>query len=508
MKINQLKAGVVLSYATQAIHILTGLIYTPLMLRILGQSEYGLYQLVQSVVSYLGLLSFGFSSGYMRFYSRYKVKDDRENIARLNGMFMLIFIAIAAICLICGGVMTVRADLVFGDGLTAAELYKAKILMALMIFSMALSFVNSVFTSNITANERFFFQRIIELLKALFNPFLTLPLLIMGFGSVGMVVISTMLTVWVFIMNSAYCIRKLKIKFIFKNLNFGLLKELWVFTFFIFINMIVDQINWSIDKFLLGRMIGTAAVAVYGVAGQINSLYLTLASSISGVFVPRVNMIAAKNQDSCELTDLFTRVGRIQFIILALVLSGFILFGREFIAIWAGNGYEEAYIIGVLLMVPVTVPLIQNLGIEIQRAKNMHKARSVVYLFIAVSNIFLSIPCIKICGTTGAAVGTAISMLVGNILFMNVYYHKKIKLDIVFFWKQIARFIPSIAISAFVGVLLRRILPVSNIVMLAAGIVIYAVVYMLSMWFIGMNDSERNIIRKPFGMLKERLCKK
>lgn len=508
MKINQLKAGVILSYITQLIHILTGLIYTPVMLRLLGQSEYGLYQLVQSVVAYLSLLSLGFGASYMRFYSRYKAKDDSENIAKLNGMFMLIFLVIALICLLCGGVMTVRADLVFGSGLTAAELDRARVLMALMVFNMALSFVNSVFTSNITAHERFFFQRFVELLKALFNPFLTLPLLIMGYGSVGMVVISTALTVFVFVMNTSYCFRKLKIKFKFKNLDLGLLKEMWVFTFFIFINMIVDQLNWSVDKFLLGRIIGTTAVAVYGVAGQLNSLYLTLASAISAVFIPRVNMIVARNDDSKELTDIFIRVGRIQFIVLALVVSGYILFGREFIAVWAGDGYEASYQIGIFLMLPVTIPLIQNLGIEIQRAKNMHKARSVVYLFIAISNIFVSIPCIKAWGARGAAIGTAISLLVGNGLFMNIYYHKKIKLDIVYFWKQIVRFTPAIAVSAVLGAVVKYILPINSIIFLGISIILYCIIYALSMWLIGMNESERRLISAPVKAIGAKICRK
>lgn len=508
MKINQLKAGVILSYITQLIHILTGLIYTPVMLRLLGQSEYGLYQLVQSVVAYLSLLSLGFGASYMRFYSRYKAKDDSENIAKLNGMFMLIFLVIALICLLCGGVMTVRADLVFGSGLTATELDRARVLMALMVFNMALSFVNSVFTSNITAHERFLFQRFVELLKALFNPFLTLPLLIMGYGSVGMVVISTVLTVFVFVMNTSYCSRKLKIKFKFKDLDLGLLKEMWVFTFFIFINMIVDQLNWSIDKFLLGRMIGTTAVAVYGVAGQLNALYLTLASSISAVFIPRVNMIVARNDDSKELTDIFTRVGRIQFIVLALIVSGYILFGREFIAVWAGDGYEASYQIGIFLMLPVTIPLIQNLGIEIQRAKNMHKARSVVYLFIAISNIFVSIPCIKAWGASGAAIGTAISLLVGNGLFMNIYYHKRIELDIVYFWKQIARFTPAIAVSAALGVVVKYILPINSIIFLGISIILYCIIYALSMWFMGMNESERILISVPIKAIGAKICRK
>ena len=101
----------------------------------------------------------------------------------------------------------------------------------------------------------------------------------------------------------------------FKNFQLGLLKEMWVFTFFIFINMIVDQVNWSVDKFLLGRFAGTTAVAVYGVGGQINTLYLQFSSSVSNVFVPKVNRIVAESNDDAQLTRLFTKVGRIQFMV-------------------------------------------------------------------------------------------------------------------------------------------------------------------------------------------------
>lgn len=510
MKINQLKSGVVISYLTQIVNILSGLIYTPIMLRLLGQSEYGLYQLVYSVVSYLSLLSLGFGTGYIRFYSRYKEQGDEHAIAGLNGMFMIIFSVISLICLICGGFMTIRADLVFGSGLTDEELAKAKILMAIMVINMAITFINTVFKCNVTAHERFFFQRMIEFLRALFNPFLTLPLLIMGYGSVGMVVITTILNVLIFVLDWAYCSKKLKIKFCFSGLKFKLLKEVWIFTSFIFINMIVDQLNWSIDKFLLGRMIGTVAVAVYGVAGQLNSLYIMLANSISSVFVPRVNKIVAANRTDCnrELTTLFTKVGRMQFIILSLVISGYILFGREFIFYWTGKGYEEAYVIGLLLMGPATVPLIQNLGIEIQRAKNMHKVRSVVYLLIAVSNIFVSIPCIKIWGPSGAAVGTALSLFVGNCIFINWYYHFRIKLDIKYFWKQIFKFIPTLAVSCGVGLLIRYILPVRSVIILGVDMVLYCLVFAALMWLMGMNQYEKELVMKPLKKIGGRLCGK
>ena len=261
MKTNQLKIGVMLSYVSIIAQNIISIVYTPVMLRLLGQSEYGLYQLVYSVVSYLGLLSFGFGSAYVRFYSRYKVKDDQDGIAKLNGMFMIVFTIIAMIALLTGGVLVGNVNNLFSKSLTVSEIGTARILMLLMVINLAISFPSSVFDSYITAHEQYLFQRVISLLQVVLNPFLTLPLLLMGYKSVSLVVVTTIITVSKFIINYWYCTKKLKMKFILKNMNFSLLKEIGVFSFYIFINMIVDQINWSVDKFILGIFGGPTAVA-------------------------------------------------------------------------------------------------------------------------------------------------------------------------------------------------------------------------------------------------------
>ena len=102
---NQKKAGVLLSYGQTALSTLISLTYTPVMLRLLGQSEYGLYTLVNGFVSNLSLLSFGMGSAYMRYYSRAEVQDGEEGVARINGMFMTIFFVISLLCLLTGGVL-------------------------------------------------------------------------------------------------------------------------------------------------------------------------------------------------------------------------------------------------------------------------------------------------------------------------------------------------------------------------------------------------------------------
>lgn len=497
MLVNQKKVGVILSYTSQAIQILSGLIYTPIMLRLLGQSEYGLYQLVYSVVSYLSLLSFGFTASYMRFYSRAKAQKDEDEVSRLNGMFMVIFLVIACICIICGAVMVNNVDTIFSTGLTNEEYGTAKVLMSLMVFNLALTFPNSVFDAFTSAYEQFIFQKILVCAQNILNPFLALPLLLLGYGSVGMVSVTTVLTIAKLLINVWFCLRKLHIHFIYKKFQLSLLKEMWVFTFFIFLNQIIDQINWSVDKFLLGRFAGTTAVAIYGVGGQINTMYLQFSTSISNVFVPKVNRIVAESNNDTELTRLFTKVGRIQFMVLGLLLTGFIFFGMPFVNMWAGEGYGVSYAVALLLIAPVTVPLIQNLGIEIQRAKNMHKARAVVYLAIAIVNVFISIPLIKIMGSVGAALGTSISLVAGNIIFMNWYYQARIGLNMFYFWKEIVKFIPALIVPCIFGFIIIKFTNITGLVKLGVFAIFYTALYGVSMYFFGMNTEEKQLVMGP-----------
>ena len=493
---SQRKAGVILSYLSQGINILSGLLYTPVMLRLLGQSEYGVYQLVYSVISYLSLLSLGFNASYMRFYSRNKANNDEEGIAELNGMFMLIFGFMSFICIICGGALLHNIESIFGKGLTDSEYILAQRLMIFMIINLALTFPNSVFTCIITAHEEFVFQKLIILLQGLLHPFLTLPLLLLGYGSIGMVSITTLLTVGVLASNLIFCFRKLGVKFCFKHLKFSLLKEMWKFTFFIFLNEIINQINWNVDKFLLGRIMGTASVAIYGIGGQINTLYMNFSTSVSNVFAPKVNQIVAESDDNSELSKIFSVVGRIQFIILTLILSGFIFFGQTFIRFWAGSEYSDSYYVSLLLIVPATIPFIQNLGIEIQRAKNKHKTRSIVYFLIAIGNVFLSIPLIRLWGSIGAAAGTAIALIIGNCIFMNWYYAARIGLEIGLFWKEIASCLPGLVLPICAGVLNVKFFAYNSVVELLVGILVYTVIYCVSMYLLGMNKYEKIIIKE------------
>ncbi len=498
MRLDQKKAGVLLTYLSEGVKILTALLYTPVMLNLLGQSEYGLYQLAMSVISNLNLLNLGFTNTYFRYFSRLSVAGDKEGIARLNGMFMLIFSALSVLCVICGGVMVANAHVIFGDGLTAAELAKGKVLMAILVVNMVITLINNVWYCYVMACEKFVFQKLTNLIKNFLTPVLTLPLLLGGYGSVAIVLVTTALTVGIFLANILFCGKKLQMRFGFQGIQFHLLKEMGGFAFFIFLNQIVNQVNWSVDKLLLGRISGTVAVAVYGIGMQIYWLFADAANTISGVFIPQINNIVAKTNDNQELTGLMTRVGRVQMLLLSLILIGFGFLGKPFIRMWAGEGYAESYWVALLLMLPMTVPLIQTLGVEIQRARNMHRVRSIVYTAIAFLNVCISIVFIRRWGCIGAAAGTTISLIVGEIIFINWYYHKKMGLDMFAFWKEIFKLLPAVLVTCLVGAVYFHFVHVSGWMMLLLSAVLLTAVYAVAMWMIGLNAYEKQIFRKMF----------
>lgn len=492
---DQKKAGVILSYGQTILSTVISLTYTPVMLRLLGQSEYGLYTLVSGFISNLSLMSFGLGSAYMRFFTRAEAQDGETGVARINGMFITIFSVIAVLTLLVGGVLVANVHNIFAAKLTPQEVDTARVLMALLVVNIAVSFPLSVFTSYITAKERFFFQRMITMIRTVLNPIVMLPLLLMGFGSVALVLVTIVLSAFTDLFSFFYCKRKLNMRVAFGHFDFALLREMGGFSFFIFLNMIIDQVNWTVDTTILGIISGTAATAVYGVGSQIHRYYMALSTSISGVFTPQINRIVARGEGDGQLTRLFTRVGRIQFMLLMLVLTGFVFVGSPFVRAWGGEEYAGAYPIALMLLIPVTVPLIQNLGIEIQRAKNMHQFRSKVYFCMAVGNVIISIPLGMAYGGFGCALGTGISMVVGNGLIMNWYYHTRIGLDMRYFWQSILRIVPAFVPPMALGVAavcLHTFEGYGGVLLFAVP---YTAVYGLCVYALAMDEGEKSMVR-------------
>lgn len=491
MKTSYLKSGAILSYTAIAVQSLISILYTPVMLRLLGKSNYGLLELAVSSIAHLGILSFGFSGSYLRFYTSRSAAKDKTALASLNGMYAAVFACVSLLALIAGGVITAFTDKIFAASMTAREIESLRLLLGIMTVNLALSFPCSIFDAYITAHEKFVFQKTLVILTSFMNPLFTLPLLLIGKGSAWVAVCMTLITLIKLATGGFYCIRKLGMKFIFR-FEHGLFKELFSFSFFVFLNIVSDQINWGADKTILGIAKGADEVTLYSLGAQFNTYFLTLSYALSALFTPKAYKIASLPRANRLLNGFFARYGKLQLTVMGYIFLMLVAVGRPFMRLWSGLDTDVPYYVALLLISPILITSTQSIGIEIQRAKDLHRFRSILYLAIALANIAISIPLCMVFGPVGCAAGTCGCLVVGNIIIMNIYYHKRVGLDMFAFWREISRLIPALTAPAVCAAVCAHLCG-NNLVSLIAGGAALSLVYAASIWFLSVK---RGIIKK------------
>lgn len=504
MKQNQLKTGAIISYLNLIIGNIIPFIYTPIMLRLLGQAEYGLYGIANSVMGYIGLLNFGIGGAIVRYLAKYRAAGNREQEERVAGLFIKIYSVICGLILIAGFLFAGNIE-IYSRSLTAAETERLRILVIFMTINTALFLPFSVFSSIVIAHERYIFSKLVGMLSGIAAPLLNLALLYCGFGSVGLVASSTILNFVTYGIYTWYALNKLRIRPSFQKTGPGLLREIIQFSAFVFLASMVDVLYWSTDKLIIGWAIGTAATAVYNIGACFNGYVTSLSAAISGLLIPRLTEMVVKEAPKEQFTEIFIKVGRLQFIIISFIVSAFIAFGRQFIALWAGPEYKEAYIVALLTMIPVTIPLIQNTGLNILYALNKHKFRSIVYACIAVLNVGLTFWWVEDFGIIGAAMATCMAYVVGNILIINWYYHRRIGIDIPLFWRNILGMCPMMVVMGTVGWFVLDALCVSSWLIFFSLAAAYSVIYFVLAYRFMMNSYERALLAVPLRRVWERL---
>lgn len=498
MVVNQLKAGAALNYAVLILNTLVNLLYTPYMLRMMGQSEYGLYSLVASVISYLTILDLGFGNAIVRYTAKYRAEGKIEEQYKMFGMFLILYLVIGIIAFCAGLGLYFNVDNMFGDTMTTVELNHARVMMLILIFNLAFTFPMSIFGSVMSAYERFVFPKIINIIRIFLNTVIMIVLLNMGYKAIAMVSLMTLFNVLTLIINYIYCKKVLHIKIKYGKFHWGFLAEVSVYSLWIFLNAIMDKVYWSTGQFVLGAVAGTVAVSVFAVSIQLQSMYLQFSTAISSVFLPKVTSMVTQNAKDEELSELFIRTGRIQNLIMSLILFGFMVFGQQFVNLWAGEGYSNAYYMTLAFFISLYIPLIQNMGITILQARNQMRFRSLLYIVLAFIALVFEIIFAKMWGGIGCALAVSIALLIGQGLIMNIYYQRVQHLNILKFWKEIIKMdlIPFL-LTAVALYVTRYVVNIDGWQMLGLGVITYSILYVTLLIPFSMNSYERCLLVKP-----------
>ncbi len=491
----QMTLGVVLSYITIAAELLTGLLYTPLVLRLLGQSQYGVYSLVTSFIGYLTIFNAGANAAYIRFYVQTK-ETDKTKVDGLNGLFLIIFSVLAIIGVGAGLLISRFSPQLFGDKILPQEYELVEKSFILLSALTGVMVFNSCFNSIVIANERFIFGKAINALSVIAAPIITAPLLYRGSDCTTIISVRLAITGIMLIANIFFCFKNIHIRFKLERYSSTLVRTIFVFTWFIFLQSVTDQLNWQIDKLILARTHGTTQISVYSVGATFNSIYMQLGMAVSGVFISQVNRLVSQRADK-ELNDLFVKTSRLNMYITCLIMLGFTFFGKAFVLRWAGSEYSNSFIVGWLLMLPLTLTMTLGLQLDISRAKNLHHIQIKINIVLCILNFLVSIPLAMKWGALGSALGTFITEVLICFIVQPLYIWKILKMDMKRTFFELLKVLPAMVIPIIVGILLNIFDIIQpnyrSIGLLAIG---FAVIYAASVWFIAMKTEEKNMIKK------------
>ena len=423
------RAGAFLSYVYIIVNTLTVLVYQKVILATLGESEFGLYQLAASIINYMSVMDLGFNNGIVNYTAKYRAMEKTEQMAKLHGMFKLIFWGIGLVAVIVGVVITLNVKTFFGASMTASEIDKARIIMVILTVNMGLTFGLSIYNAIIVAFENFIFVKLITILRSILNPLIMIPLLFVGADSIAMVFVLAGVNVLCLVLNWGYSKYKLHIEVKYKGFDKKIFSEIFSYSIFIFLAEIVDKVNWSVDQIILGVVKGTKEVAVYSVAATYNQLVTGLSGCISSVMLPGISAMVARREHDRRINDLFIKASRIQIFTIFMVFCGYALVGWEFTLWHAGEECANSYYVALILIGGALIPITQTVAIAIIKAKDKFKFRAILLAVMAAVNVGVSIPLAIKFGSIGSAIGTAGSLLIANVIVINVYYQKCCGID-------------------------------------------------------------------------------
>lgn len=492
MSNKQIKYGAILSYLAIAVNIGVGLIYTPWMVDHIGQSQYGLYTLANSLIN-LFLIDFGLSAATARYVSKYKAEGNTNKVnSFLGAVYKLYFIVDAVIYLVLLTVF-IFIDKIYVN-LTPVELTQFKIVYGIASIYSLINFPFVTLNGIMTAYEKFIPLKLADLIYRILSVGFTVVALSFGMGLYALVSINAVSGLIVIIFKYIIIKRTTPVKVSFEKTESSLYKSILGFSLWATVSAIASRLIFNITPTILGIVANSAAIAVFGIVTTIEGYTYTITSAINGMFMPKISRIYANTDTDTDIMPLMLKVGRFQYALNGLIVAVFAVVGKEFIILWMGNDYIDAYWGILLVIIPglfFNSLQIANTAMIVKKKVNIQALISVI---IGVLNVILSFVMSWLYGMIGACVSIFIAYTVRAVLY-NIVYHKVMGFDIPQFIKKCyLRMSPPVIIAILLGLGINRFFPGSGIIAFLIKAAFVASIYLISVFFIGIDKSERKTV--------------
>lgn len=490
--------GAIISYVSIFLNIGINLIYAPWMLSQIGVTNFGLYNLVVTFISYF-ILDFGLAGTIARFIAKYRTENNHRKIEQMLGLTTKVYMSIDFCIFLVLLVIYPFLDNIF-TGLTPTEVSVLKVLYIIAGICSILTFILQPMNGAMMAFEYFVENKAMDMLQKVG----TVILIVIALALDGDVYDLVLITGAAGFLSSfgKYIIfkRKSHVQIDYKYFDKSEMKNLLSFSGWVFLIGIAQRFRLSLMPSLLGILSNSTEISIFSMGMMIEGMIYTLSSALNGLFLPKVTRMLHEN-DINAVNNLLTRVGRIQLYIIGVILIGFWVFGRPFIQLWVGDVFKDSYLVVILLTGTNIVSLTQHVAENVVYAENKVRFTSTLTF---VSSAFALVFSLLLAGNYGA-IGCALAFFVAtsiNLVLINIFYHKTLGLDLRQFFKNCHHKIaPSLLLLGVCFLTLSHLWVVDNWFKLILGVIIFGIMAISLIYFVLMNNDEKeminHIIKRP-----------
>lgn len=499
------KMGIAVSYINILLNMAVNIFFTPFLLQSLGTAEYGVYKIIHSFSGPLSIMSFGMCTVVARNIVYYNEKKEYEKKQNFLFIANVISSVLFFLVMMVGGILFFFIDPLYQNTLSASDLHTAKILFAIMIFNTAFTIFGDSYAGIIRGHELFILSYLTKTFKIVGRVALIIFLINLGFKSVAIVSVDLFLTVCVVLFDIVFSRLKLKERPEFKSWDKEVIKTTFIFSSAILLQAIVNSVNQNMDGVILGAMTNPDTVAMYSLGLTIFVTYNSITNVIASVFTPQATKLVYSGVDSEKLTDFVIRPGRVQLVLSGAIIGGFMLYGKSFISAWVGTEYLSIYPVILLLIIPAVIPVIVSVSNAILDAKMLRLGRSIILVVMAIINMLISIILVHFIGYIGAAIGTAMSYIVGHGIITTIYLKKSVELNVGRMYRDVCKgILPCVIITTVLLIPTALWFP-NGWFGLGLKIATFIAVYAVFLYLIGFNENEKELyIRKPLNKIIRR----
>ncbi|MBQ3235625.1 MAG: oligosaccharide flippase family protein, partial [Clostridia bacterium] len=356
----QIKAGAIMSYVVLAINILAGFIYTPWMLSVIGESNYGLYTLATSLIS-LFMMDFGISAATARFVARYRAQGETEKINKFLGIVYKLYIIIDLIIALIFLVVYLNVDNIYAN-LTDSEIKIFKNVLLIVIFYNLLAFPMSPLSGILNAYEKFFPLKLVSCCNKIFTVVATVIALLLGGGLYSLILIHVIFNLTAILLRLIFVKKFTPIKTDFKAWDKEQFKGIFTFSIWATLVSITSRLIFNITPSILAMFVSSAGVAMFGLASTLEGYVFMFSDAVNGLFLSKATKASLSKNRERDTLNLMTRVGRIDLSIVAIIIIGFLVAGKDFVTLWLGSGYDAVYYCAILIITPNLIYFPQQIG--------------------------------------------------------------------------------------------------------------------------------------------------